>query len=71
MKKLIIMAALFSLTACSSDGDEIVFNTALGPQTETQVKSLPSDLRGDSDSARHSAQTNAGTGMQSEDGTND
>jgi len=71
MNKLLLIAAALTLTGCSSDGDTIVFNTALGPDTGEQIKSLPSDLRGDSDQANHSAETKIGAGMTSSDGTSD
>ncbi|WP_231727329.1 hypothetical protein [Kordiimonas lipolytica] len=69
MKKLIPAVALFALAACSSDGDEIVFDTTLGPRTEAQVESLPSNLKGDSDNARYSSEDLKGAGMESTDGT--
>lgn len=69
MKKMILPAALFSLAACSSDGDEIIFDTRLGPETGTQIQSLPSGLQGDSENARYSRTEKKGAGMESDDGT--
>lgn len=70
MKKMILPAALLvSLAACSSDGDEIVFNTRLGPETSSQIQSLPSGLQGDSENARYSRTEKKGAGMESDDGT--
>ena len=71
MNKLILIAATLSLAACSSDGDTIVFNTALGPDTGSQIKTLPSDLRGDSGSASHSPEDKTVEGMTSSDGTSE
>ena len=71
MNKILLIAAALTLAACSSDGDTIVFNTALGPDTGDQIKTLPSDLRGDSDRANHSAETKTGAGMTSSDGTSE
>lgn len=50
MKKLILIAALVSVSACSvfeGKGDTIVFDKVLGPETKKQIKPLPNDLRGD------------------------
>lgn len=76
MKKLFAIAALMSasqlLSACSifeSKGDEIIFDTTLGPATESQVASLPNTLKGDSDNARYSSEALKGDGMESLDGT--
>lgn len=73
MNKLTTAAALTmlatSLAACSGDGDEIVFDTTLGPRTESQVESLPSNLRGDADNARYSSEELKGAGMESTDGS--
>ena len=71
MNKLILIAATLSLAACSSDGDTIVFNTALGPDTGNQIKTLPSDLRGDSGSAGYSSEGQTVEGMTSSDGTSE
>ena len=72
MKTLMILTALISLSSCSifeSDGDEIVFDTTLGPRTEAQIKSLPSTLEGDTGNARYSNEPLKGKGMESEGGT--
>lgn len=70
MKKIILPAAiLMSLSACSSDGDEIIFDTRLGPETSSQIQALPSGLQGDSENARYSRTDKKGTGMESDDGT--
>jgi len=72
MKKLIALPALLVLSACSifgSDDKEIIFDTALGPDTKDQVASLPSTLKGDADNARYSSQDKKGKGMESEDGS--
>ncbi len=69
MKKMILPAVLLSLAACSSDGDEIIFDTRLGPETNSQIQSLPSGLQGDSENARYSRTEKKGAGMESDDGT--
>lgn len=69
MKKLIPAVALLALAACSDKGDEIVFDTTLGPRTEDQVKTLPGTLKGDSENARYSNENLKGAGMESSDGT--
>lgn len=69
MKRLILPAALLSLAACSSSGDEIVFDTRLGPQTEMQIQSLPNTLEGDKNNARYLQTEKKGDGMESSDGT--
>ncbi len=72
MKKMIFPAALLaSLAACSSDGDEIVFDTRLGPETGAQIQALPSGLQGDSENARYSTTEKKGEGMESDDGTDE
>jgi hypothetical protein len=74
MKKLFAIAALMTLSACSifeGKGDEIVFDTALGPSTESQAASLPNNLKGDSDNARYSSEALKGDGMESLDGSDD
>jgi len=45
-----------TLGACSifeGGGDAIVFDTALGPLTETQIDALPGGMIGDEDGQRH------------------
>ncbi|WP_417452131.1 hypothetical protein [Kordiimonas sp.] len=72
MKKPFVIAALMSLSACSifeSKGDEIIFDTTLGPATETQAETLPNNLKGDKENARYSNETLKGDGMESRDGT--
>jgi hypothetical protein len=72
MKKLIALSALLFLPACSifeSKGEEIRFDTVLGPETEQQLKGLPSTLEGDSENARHTPTERKGAQMESEDGT--
>ncbi len=66
---LIAAPALLLLSACSSSGDEIVFDTTLGPQTKLQVETLPSTLEGDTDNARYSTENLRGRSMESEDGS--
>lgn len=66
MKNIAILTLLVSLSACSvfkGKGDAVVFDTVLGPNAKEQAKSLPSDLRGDSDNARHSSDTLIGNNM--------
>ncbi len=72
MKKLLALTALFSLSACSlfeSKGDEIIFNTALGPDTEAQIKTLPATLEGDVENKNHLGTERKGPSLESEDGT--
>jgi len=72
MKKLIALTAVLLLSACSlfgSNDKEIIFDTALGPNTKGLVADLPSTLKGDADHARYSSLDKKGKGMESEDGT--
>jgi len=72
MKKLIALSAIILLPACSmfeKDGDEIVFDTVLGPETDQQIATLPSSLEGDSGNARYTVTEKKGKGMESADGT--
>ncbi len=72
MKNLIALIALLMLSACSifsSKGDEIIFDTVLGPETKDQIKPLPATLEGDSDHAVYTSTQKKGKGMESEDGT--
>ena len=48
MKKTLITLALLSLTACGGGdaGQDIVFETVVGPNTQSQIKALPNDMRG-------------------------
>lgn len=74
MKRFLPLAALFALSACSifeGDGDEIVFDTALGPRTEGQVAELPGTLEGDQAAARYSNEALKGENMESTDGSTD
>ncbi len=72
MKRFLPLAVLLALPACSifeGDGDEIVFDTALGPRTESQIETLPGTLEGDHDSARYSSEPLKGENMESVDGS--
>ncbi|NVJ97836.1 MAG: hypothetical protein HWE25_06775 [Alphaproteobacteria bacterium] len=71
MKKLVMATALLALAACSGKGDEIVFDTTLGPRSEAQADSLPNTLEGDRANARHSGTSVKGQGMESTDGSED
>lgn len=74
MKRFLPLAALLALSACSifdGDGDEIVFDTVLGPRTESQIETLPGTLEGDHDSARYSNEPLKGESMESVDGSLD
>ncbi len=54
--RFLVFGAAFLLGGCSifePSGDEIVFDTTLGPRTETQIESLPAGLIGDSDKRNH------------------
>ena len=74
MKKLLLAPAFLALGACSifggGDGDEIIFDTTLGPQTELQVRELDNGLRGDSENARYLPEERKGNNLESEDGSN-
>jgi len=66
MKKLILVALALNVSACSifkGKGDGIVFDTVLGPETKSQIKSLPSTLEGDSDHANYSSEEKVGNNM--------
>lgn len=72
MKKLFALSALLLLPACSifeKKGDEIVFDTVLGPETDAQIATLPATLEGDSSNARYMTTEKKGKGMESQDGT--
>ncbi|MCK0068672.1 MULTISPECIES: hypothetical protein [Kordiimonas] len=72
MKKLLAIAALFSLSACSlfeGKGEEIIFDTTLGPKTEDQIKTLPSNLQGDAGNANYLGTERKGPQLESEDGS--
>ncbi len=66
---LILTPTLFLIAGCSSSGDEIVFDTTLGPETDNQIEGLPGTLHGDTDNARYSTEDLKGKGMESKDGT--
>jgi len=53
---LSIIAGSLWLAACSEGADEVVFDTALGPRTQTQAKQLPNDLRGPENTNYRAAQ---------------
>ena len=72
MKKLVAIAALLSLSACSlfdSKKDEIIFDTTLGPRTKDQIESIPSTLQGDKENKNHLGTERKGPQLESEDGT--
>lgn len=64
-----LVPSIFLLAACGSSGDEIVFDTVLGPETEYQIEGLPGTLHGDTDNARYSGENLKGKGMESKDGS--
>ncbi|TNE66394.1 MAG: hypothetical protein EP335_03775 [Alphaproteobacteria bacterium] len=71
MKKLSLIPALLMLAACGGKGDEIVFDTTVGPNTAAQVQSLPKTLEGDHANARYSSEAQPGQNMVSKDGSED
>ncbi len=74
MKKIAAILALTTVSACSifeSKGDEIVFDTALGPTTETQIQNLPAGLEGDTENSNHLGIERKGPSLESADGTSD
>ena len=64
---LLLAPSVLLLTACSSSGDEIVFDTTLGPETDDQIEGLPGTLHGDTDNARYSNEDLKGKGMESKE----
>lgn len=70
MKKssLLVFISL-GLAACGGGGDEIIFDTRLGPATRLQVETLPNTLSGDTANARYSSIPLEGPGMASKDGS--
>jgi len=48
-----LMGLSLLLAACGGGKDEIIFDTAVGPNTQAQMRTLPNDLRGDTDNRRH------------------
>ncbi len=48
MKSVVILLSLMTLAACGGGdaGQDIVFETVVGPNTKAQISDLPSDLRG-------------------------
>jgi hypothetical protein len=72
MKKLIALAVILMLPACSlfkTKGDEIVFDTVLGPETDSLLETLPDNLVGDTGNAQYTITQKKGKGMESDDGT--
>lgn len=67
--KFAILPMSFLLAACGGSGDEVVFDTTLGPETERQIEALPSTLEGDSANARYSSEQLKGANMESSDGS--
>ncbi|MBO6505551.1 MAG: hypothetical protein JJ850_08460 [Kordiimonadaceae bacterium] len=68
-RKVFLVLVALPLAACSSSGDEVVFDTVLGPETERQIETLPSTLEGDVANARYSSENLKGRGMESSDGS--
>ena len=66
---LMLIPSMFLLAGCGNSGDEIVFDTTLGPETKDQIEGLPTTLHGDTDNARYSSEDLRGKGMESKDGT--
>lgn len=66
---LVLVPSMFLLAGCGGSGDEIVFDTILGPETEDQIEGLPATLHGDTENARYSGEALKGKGMESKDGT--
>ena len=66
---LVLVPSLLLLAGCGGSGDEIVFDTTLGPETDDQIEGLPTTLHGDTDNARYSNEDLKGKGMESKDGT--
>lgn len=67
MKKLILIAALVAVGACSK-GQKIVFDSSLGPRTKDQAKTTPDSLAGDKANASYSGEVLKGSGMEDPDG---
>lgn len=68
-RKLLLVLAALQLAACGGSGDEVVFDTVLGPETEKQIEVLPSTLEGDAANARYSSENLKGRSMESSDGS--
>ncbi len=66
---LVALPTFLFLAGCGSSGDEIIFDTTLGPETERQIETLPDTLQGDSGNARYSSENLRGKSMESEDGS--
>jgi len=64
-----IFASALALSACGGSGDEIVFDTVLGPETDKQIEALPSTLEGDKARANYSTENLKGQKMESRDGS--
>jgi hypothetical protein len=71
MKKTLALSTVFLIAACSGKGDEIVFDTVLGPVTKAQIEPLPKNLTGDAANANHLPGERKGAQMESVDGTED
>lgn len=65
----VLAPTMLLLAGCGSSGDEIIFDTTLGPETERQIETLPDTLQGDSENARYSSENLRGKSMESEDGS--
>ena len=68
-RKVLLVLAALPLVACGGGGDEVVFDTVLGPETERQIEALPSTLEGDAENARYSSEDLKGRSMESTDGS--
>jgi hypothetical protein len=72
MKKIFLAPAFLALGACgifSSDNEEIIFDTTLGPETKLQIADLDEGLASDSANARYLPEERRGNNLESEDGS--